>query len=1270
MKKIADFIVKNRIVILILFIILSFGSVILVNKVNINDDISKYLPSTSETRVGMDIMEKNFEEIKSSNLNVMFKDLDQDKKSEVLDYITNIKGVSSVDYDESEEYNKDGYTLYVINVLDSDDSTLASNVYNDISNHFSDYEMYTSGSIADKNKELLPMWIMVLSIGCAVVILTIMCESFIEPILFLVTILMAVLLNNGSNVMFSSVSNVTNSISAILQLALSMDYSIMLMDRYRQECKREKDKVKAMKNALYNAFKAISSSSLTTIVGLLALVFMSFTIGRDLGFVLAKGVLFSLICIFFVLPSLILLFDKVIDKTKKKVLNIKLDKVGRISYKFRYPATIIFVIIFVLSYLLKGSLGILYTDVQQDKIAQVFNENNQMVLIYNSKDEDKVASYINKLEKTDKVDTVLGYGNTINEELKYNDLNKKIKDMSSKVNIDDELIKILYYTYYNDNDSKMTLSEFTQFIKTKVLNNSTFKAKLNNEAINSINKLNNFTEPNLINKKRTITDICNILDLDKEKMESLLIYYNSKNNNIRLNLNEFISFMNKDVLTNKDFSKNIDSNTRSSLNTLSKFTNKNIIRTKMSSKDMAKLFGMSESSINDLYTYYVSTNEINIKMSISSFSNFVLNSVLTDNKYKNMFDSTMVNNIQMLKTFSNKNIITKNMTSNELALMFKVDESKVKQILLLKYSNFDNGSQLSMKEFIDNVTYIKNNTHYLDDLDISGFLGIDVSDTTKYSATQMSKILGIDIKSMYKIYALIDFVQNNTSNWYMKPTEFVSLMLKNSSSIDTATITKLNLVSTIMNSSVNDTKYSYRELAKIINVNPDITKSIYTLYTSKNTTIKISPQEFVNFVLTHKSDEMLSSNLTTNTINQLTLLQKVMKATLNNTKYSSLELSNLLGMNNDDVKLLYGLYDTKYIKSNQTLSLKEFVRFLLNDVMKNPSYSSNFNSSVSLKLNTINKIMTDSLNGVKYSKTDMFTTLKNLTNTLDENMIELLYIYYGSCNNYDANWTLTVEKMVNFLSDDIIDDKMFAAFINDDMKQSLSTTKISINDAKKLLIGNKYSRLIINTKLSLENDETFNFIQTVKDDLKAKDSEIYIIGDSPLAYEMSQTFQDELDFITILTMIAIFIVVALTFKSLIIPLILVLLIQCAVYMTMGILSFSGGKVYFIALLIVQSILMGATIDYAILYTTYYIEHRKTKNIKDSIISSYNKSINTILTSSSILVLVTFIVGIFSSGITSQICKTLSAGTLCSALLILVLLPSILGACDKIIIKKK
>ena len=307
---------------------------------------------------------------------------------------------------------------------------------------------------------------------------------------------------------------------------------------------------------------------------------------------------------------------------------------------------------------------------------------------------------------------------------------------------------------------------------------------------------------------------------------------------------------------------------------------------------------------------------------------------------------------------------------------------------------------------------------------------------------------------------------------------------------------------------------------------------------------------------------------------------------------------------------------------------------------------------------------------IEYTADEIFAIISDLSNNVEKNTVEILYTYYGSSKQYNNSWTMTVEKFVNFLNDDILKDERFTDFIEDDMRKDIIDAKTTIKDAKELLIGDKYSRIVLNTTFDMESPETFEFVKNTKDMLQKDLDEVYVIGDSPMAYEMSQTFDDELNGITIITMIAIFIVVAITFKSITIPIILVLTIQTAVYLTMGILSIVGENVYFIAILIVQSILMGATIDYAILYTSYYLEHRKTEGIKESIIDSYNKSIHTILTSSSILIIVTLIIANFASAIAAKICKTISEGTLCSTILILLLLPAVLAFCDKIIVKNK
>ncbi len=233
------------------------------------------------------------------------------------------------------------------------------------------------------------------------------------------------------------------------------------------------------------------------------------------------------------------------------------------------------------------------------------------------------------------------------------------------------------------------------------------------------------------------------------------------------------------------------------------------------------------------------------------------------------------------------------------------------------------------------------------------------------------------------------------------------------------------------------------------------------------------------------------------------------------------------------------------------------------------------------------------------------------------------------------------------------------------MTDKIKSAENSIAKAKNLLVTDKHSRMIINSKYGSEDADTFAFIEETKNKV-GQNTGVYVIGDSPMALEISKTFNGELNYITILTMIFIFIVVAFTFKDLLIPLLLVLIIQCAVYVTMAILSLTGTNVYFISLLIVQAILMGATIDYAIVLTTYYKESRITMGVQDALINAYNKSIHTILSSSTVLIIVTLIVSLFADAIAAKICETISEGTICSVILILFVLPGILSAFDKII----
>ena len=1351
MRKVTDFIVKARYVFLTLFVILAIFSLYLGTKVNINEDIMKYLPETSEIKIGKDIMDEEFIEQDSSVLNVMFKGLSDTEKEDTLKKLESINGVSSVLYENTDEYNRDKYTLYVLNVDDYDHSKTAENVYNEV-NEMKPEAM--SGSIYNEWKPVLQIWIVVVAIAMAMIILTILSESYIEPWLYLISIGVAVFINKGTNIIFPSVSNITDSIVAILQLALSMDYSIMLSNRYRQEREKEKDKTKAMKNALYNSFKAISSSSITTVVGLLALVFMSFTIGRDLGLVLAKGVVLSLVSIFFCLPGLLVLCDKLIMNSKKKTINFNLKGLGKYSYKTRWVQLVFIIASFIAAYILKGNIGILYTGTQQDEVGKHFPSTNQIAIIYENKYDEIITKYCKSIEDDEKVNQVLCYGNTINEKLAYNELNQKFKDLGQDTEIDDYLIKIIYYNYYNKNTKdSMTLSEFTKFIKSDVYSNEKVSESIDDNIKENMDLLENFATKDNVNQKRTANKIANILDMNESDANDLLIYYNSKHLDTKMSIKDFVNFMINEVRVDPNYGSSVDANTLASLKQLQPFINTNTINKQMTSNEIANTFGIDKSLVDQLFLFYRTTQDSKSTMTINEFANVALN-MSNQDAYKDMFDESTIKSLNMLSTLSSEQIITNELDVSSMKtslnnLGLSLDDNTM-SLLYIYYTGYNTNSKLTLNGFANVAlnmaeqdayksyfsedtkkslqTIVTLNSYYdtvLPNTNLYSRFGIDAETgaklnyaitgdlsgsysmtplqfvntllqtpeitselnsnqisqlstalyvmsniTTTYSVDELTNALQENKTIVSVVYGVYDYQNGNLKNISVR--NLINFLYENKSNpflsdkLSTAS-TMLDLTYKIVNNT--NTRYTYKEMAALIEQNESTVKNIYGVADYSGLTTTMNPLEFVNLILNNKDNELLKGKIDNSTISTLNLVKKVMESTLNNTKYNATDLAKLLGSDKDTLSLVLSLYNSRYIKANSTISLIDFTNFIISDVIPNPTYSSKIDNESKDKLNTVNAIMNNTLNGTKYNSLDLYNVLNKLSDGLDYNLIDIVYTYYGSKNNYDDSWKLTVEEIVNYLNNDLLKDEKYSSFLDADMTKTIKDAKNTIDDAKKLLVSDKYSRAIINSKYGAEDKDTFKFIQNALDTVGENDG-VYVVGESPMALEMSQSFNGELNYITILTMIFIFVVVAITFKDLLVPLILVLMIQCAVYVTMAVLSITGSSVYFIALLIVQAILMGATIDYAIVYTTYYKEMRETMGVRDSLVNAYNKSIHTILSSSSILIIVTLVVASFSEAIPAMICKTVSEGTFCSVILILFVLPGVLAAFDKLICRKE
>jgi len=464
MKSIAYHIVKSHKLILILFTLLAVASVVLMFQVNVNSDMTEYLPESSPAKQGVAIINEEFSP--ASTFTLMFEGLADERKQAVAEEIQAVDGVMLVDYDDSGQYNNGDYTLYEITVEAAASSDEAKAIVSSVTDLYEDDTFYVAGDAAGNTIIDAIFTLLIVAGALLMLILFIMCSSWLEPFLFLVTIGIAILINMGTNIIFGSVSEITYSIAAILQVCLSIDYSIMLLSRYRQEKEKGGTKYQAMRRALHKGVTAISGSSITTIAGMLALTLMSFTIGMDLGLVLAKGVLLSLICILTVLPALVLIFDEALDKTLKKAFLPKMTKVGAFEHKGRYVILAVFVLLLVGSFFLRNNVNITYSMADYYEVNKHFAVSNPIVVIYDNEDEAAIAPELEALLADERIDGVDSYSTTMQKEY-------TAAEFAQLADINALMAKQLFTMYGADS---VPLADLLSYIQTTVASNPLYSS--------------------------------------------------------------------------------------------------------------------------------------------------------------------------------------------------------------------------------------------------------------------------------------------------------------------------------------------------------------------------------------------------------------------------------------------------------------------------------------------------------------------------------------------------------------------------------------------------------------------------------------------------------------------------------------------------------------------------------------------------------------------------------------------------------------------------
>lgn len=1121
MKNLSDFLVKRRNLLCAVMVVAAIACGIAIPFVDVNSDMTKYLPDSSQMKKGLDVMSRDFsdESINTSALRVMFEGLEDDStKVAVIDELKAFDGITQVSYiSDSPDYNNGDYTLYELNsTYESNQQAIAAAIKDSYG------EMVTVETGQDGTTPSLS--VLLIAGGLLLSVLLLMCESFLEPVIFLFTIGIAVLMNMGTNILLENVSITTHSIAAILQLVLSMDYSIILMNRYRQEKKNCSDNAEAMRRGLKNATSAILSSALTTIVGLLMLVFMNLKLGMDMGIVLAKGVICSLIAIFTILPALIVKFDKAIEASRKKVPVIPTDRISRMSVRFRIPLTVFLFVFFIVAFNLSKLTEIGFSTSSiggESRISKIFPPKNLIVALYSNEEEDKIISLAEDIQSDEKVDMVVSYPSLILKERAVGDMYNTLTSMSASLGseefpqsdiLTEDILRLAYNLKHNPeaNGIRLSMKQFTSFLNQQMKKSPEFASVAGKDIVEGLTLMDSLVDPAFLNKEMESGELSGIISrlLESEFLKKQNLGDQMSATDLEQMLSVVYMFAEKDSMSVVELLGFVCDD----------------LEAAMQREDTGAPEDVDEPATgNGILTADsgapVTTEEI---IGVDEADTLTVQAAPTDE-------------LSMILTYSDSTTIYTQRSISNLSAFF--DMKKAQTLIIYKMYGKKSGEKTNTMCVYDFVTYVN---HHL---------------VTK------------------KAFAS-----------YFEPWQ----------------IERLDKIEKIMNGEITLTadsaplpeqKAAEQKTTEQKTVTEPVPASV-----QKPADAQIQPQE----------PEAPAIKLEESILGPLRTLRKFIDIAASGRKLTTAEMTSAFALLSDMAAMG---------KDYSSISLPYF----------------------------------------------------------DEILLKIGYLYYNATSKeYDNSRTMNIEELLDFLIDDVLHNETFAAMIPEEFHASdLETARDALNANLGRMKGAESSLMIVISRYKDESPETHAFVGSIKDKCdKVLEKDHYLIGESVMYYEMKNGFKHEMLVVTLLTLLAIFLIVLITFRSWAVAGILVLTILSGVYINVFVSGIGGKSMLYVAYLIVQSILMGATIDYGILFTTYYREMRRTNDIAESIRLSYKGSILTIMTSGMIMVGAPGVMSLLvtDNAAISMIVGCIAAGAFAAIMLIIFVLPGVLAALDRFVIR--
>ena len=1111
---------------------------ILMTRVNVNADMTKYLPDDSQMKYGLDIVTNEFgasAQMVGADVHIMFDSISPAEIEGMCALLAAYPDVDKVAY----RYSADSaHTVFDLTVAKKVNQKALGK---QISNRFG------GNCVVETSQDgaTPPMSVMVIAAVLIMLVLFLMAQSWFEPVVILISTGVAIVLNMGTNALLPSVSITTNFIGSMLQAVLSLDYCIILLNRYRQEQNEHTDRVTAgiaVNKAIKASSSSILSSALTTVVGLLMLCFMRLKIGTDMGVVLAKGVVCSLVCTFTVMPSLMLLFRRVINKTQKRVFVPNTAGLARFVTSHKVSMAIGAVLLFFGSWYFSRQTTIFFSAEAESQIEQIFPAPNPIVLVYDTQDERALVPLVDSLVQDSNVQMVLSYPTLLSHPRTPEQTIKHIQSLiplmasqmpasattqaapflqPSSMSEMGSMVNMLYFMRANHGlETTMTFPDLARFLHTHCVNNPLMASFIDDDMRQQVELLQSM----LLTEETPDTPLdsqLSALDSKHSTLDSEHSTLDSKLSTLDSKLSTF------------------DSQEASPLTT----TPAIIPSTPLDAQLVA--FDSSKVKVPDQI-------EVTLPSQVGVIS-FI-------ERLNRMHTSALTIEMQKLTDTA---AIRLPMSINEMAFFIGSTPTQTR----LVYGYAPGKKKLSPLEYVHLLT---------DDLfKRPGLQGL-ISPEQRILLSNRAR--------------LMDLANVNAS---LSPAEL-------------------------------------NQLLQAFGITGFTDDQLLALHTTPATPLdsEHSPLDSEHSTLDSK----------------LSTLGSQEASPLNNPPLSE---ASPLTTPATPLDSQLSTFDSKQQPSRADLQAELFTELAFGGKHYTPA-------QMASKLSRLMK-----LSGVKSAP-------------ITAEQMSLLYTYYESVQHPCDSMRVGLDQLIAYVCDTLIADPRIAPMVPDSIRTQVKDVQQQLASGMGQLRKENHSLCVILTSLPPESKQTTAFVNSLSAQADAALAhDYYMLGESVMYVEMQAGFNHEMNVVTLFTILVIFLIVAITFRSVIVPTILVATVMTAVYVNVVVSGLVSGQMLYLAYLIVQAILMGATIDYGILFANYYRENRRTMTRRDAAAAAYKGSIRTILTSGLIMVIAPGVMAaLIEDVMISNIVSCLAVGAFMAIVLILTVVPAVLVALDRLVVYGK